>query len=194
MSFTEWDLSEYEDPSLYDRENQGCPELPLLLSWLQKQESGAILDLACGTGRLTLPVAEAGYSVIGVDLHEGMLEQARVKASPAFDIQWIHQDLTTLNLQCKAPLAYMVGNSFQHFLTNELQNRLQHYTTIRRFREQDRLVRERTTTIDLRYTYPQELSRLLELNGFELLHVHGSWSAEPLQASSSSMVVICRKA
>lgn len=28
MSFTEWDLSEYEDPSLYDRENQGCPELP----------------------------------------------------------------------------------------------------------------------------------------------------------------------
>ncbi|NEZ40223.1 class I SAM-dependent DNA methyltransferase [Paenibacillus alvei] len=254
MSFTEWDLSEYEDPSLYDRENQGCPELPLLLSWLQKQESGAILDLACGTGRLTLPVAEAGYSVIGVDLHEGMLEQARAKASPAFDIQWIHQDLTTLNLQCKAPLAYMVGNSFQHFLTNELQNRLlqsvhnqladtgififdmrfpttdellqpqeeeywrtiqldsqlhcdvytiaaydplaqiQHYTTIRRFREQDRLVRERTTTIDLRYTYPQELSRLLELNGFDLLHVHGSWSAEPLQASSSSMVVICRKA
>ncbi|WP_289356919.1 hypothetical protein [Paenibacillus sp. S-12] len=71
---------------------------------------------------------------------------------------------------------------------------IQHYTTIRRFREQDRLVRERTTTIDLRYTYPQELSRLLELNGFELLHVHGSWSAEPLQASSSSMVVICRKA
>lgn len=60
--------------------------------------------------------------------------------------------------------------------------------------DQDQIVMERRTTIDLRYTYPQELSRLLELNGFELLHVYGNWSAEPLQAASSSMVVICRKA
>ncbi|MEQ7051515.1 class I SAM-dependent methyltransferase [Paenibacillaceae sp. P-4] len=256
MNLTEWDLSEYEDPALYDIENQGCPELSLLLTWIQQQavNAGPIMDLACGTGRLTIPVAEAGYAVIGIDLHEGMLEQARAKAASRSDlnIQWMQQDLTALNLTTGAPLAYMVGNSFQHFLTNELQNRLlqsvhhlltdngifvfdtrfptadellqlqeeefwhsipmgsqqrcdvytlavydpvtqiQHYTIIRRFREGEKTVMERTSTIHLRYTYPQELARLLELNGFELLHLYGNWSAEPLQASSS-MIVICRK-
>lgn len=257
MTYTEWDLSEYEDPALYDMENKGCPELSLLLSLIQQQAvgTGPIVDLACGTGRLTIPVAEAGYAVIGIDLHEGMLEQARAKASPRSDIsiQWMQQDLTALNLVTEAPFAYMVGNSFQHFLTNELQNRLlqsvrslltdngifvfdtrfptsdellqpqeeeywrsipigsqqqcdvytiseydpvtqiQHYTIIRRFREGEQTVMERMSTIHLRYTYPQELARLLELNGFELLHLYGGWSAEPLQSSSQSMTVICRK-
>lgn len=128
MTYTKWDLSEYEDPALYDMENKGCPELSLLLSQIQQKVvgTGPIVDLACGTGRLTIPVAEAGYAVIGIDLHEGMLEQARAKASPRSDIsiQWMQQDLTALNLVTEAPFAYMVGNSFQHFLTNELQNRL----------------------------------------------------------------------
>lgn len=33
MTIMEWDLSEYEDPTLYDLENQGNPELPMLLAW-----------------------------------------------------------------------------------------------------------------------------------------------------------------
>ena len=43
--------------------------------------SGApVLELGCGTGRVTLPIANSGVDVLGLDNSEGMLEQARGKA------------------------------------------------------------------------------------------------------------------
>lgn len=39
-----------------------------------------ILDLGCGTGNHTIPLAYRGYQVTGVDLAEDMLNQARSKA------------------------------------------------------------------------------------------------------------------
>lgn len=38
-----------------------------------------ILDIACGTGRVTIPFIENGYQMIGVDIHEGMLAEAKKK-------------------------------------------------------------------------------------------------------------------
>ncbi|ARK32878.1 class I SAM-dependent methyltransferase [Halalkalibacter krulwichiae] len=64
-------FEEYHDPQLYDKENQQyIPELPFLLKWAARVK-GTIIDLACGTGRLTIPMAENGYSLIGVDIHNG---------------------------------------------------------------------------------------------------------------------------
>lgn len=40
-----------------------------------------ILDVGCGTGMITLPLAELGHSVTGIDLSEGMLRIAKEKAS-----------------------------------------------------------------------------------------------------------------
>ncbi|MDQ3066917.1 MAG: class I SAM-dependent methyltransferase [Actinomycetota bacterium] len=37
---------------------------------------GAVVELACGTGRISVPVAKAGVPVIGVDASAGMLEVA----------------------------------------------------------------------------------------------------------------------
>src|SRR5436189_2679035 len=42
-----------------------------------------VLDLACGTGNVTLELARRGYQVTGVDNSEAMLRQARVKPHPA---------------------------------------------------------------------------------------------------------------
>ena len=44
---------------------------------------GTVVELACGTGRITVPIAEAGVHVIGVDTSPGMLEVAaeRVRAA-----------------------------------------------------------------------------------------------------------------
>jgi SAM-dependent methyltransferase len=44
---------------------------------------GPVVELACGTGRIAVPVAEAGIPVIGVDGSHGMLEVARERASAA---------------------------------------------------------------------------------------------------------------
>ena len=46
------------------------------------QES-RVLDVACGTGDLTLLLAKAGYSVIGADISEGMLDIAKKRIASA---------------------------------------------------------------------------------------------------------------
>ncbi len=41
---------------------------------------GPVVELAVGTGRIAIPIAEAGIAVIGVDLSDGMLDVARAVA------------------------------------------------------------------------------------------------------------------
>ncbi|WP_391203465.1 class I SAM-dependent DNA methyltransferase [Psychrobacillus sp. L4] len=118
-------LEEYDNSVSYDIENNAyVGEIPFLMEWASKNR-GTIIDLACGTGRITIPLAQKGLNLIGVDLHAGMLEQAKKKAEELqLQIEWLEQDCTQLNLNCQSPLIYMVGNSFQHFHTNESQNML----------------------------------------------------------------------
>lgn len=40
----------------------------------------SVLDLGCGTGRHSVELAQRGYELVGIDLSEGMLEQARSRA------------------------------------------------------------------------------------------------------------------
>lgn len=61
-------LEEYDDPAAYALENDHyLGELPLLLEWANKAD-GLLIELACGTGRLTLPLAKEGYQLIGIDV------------------------------------------------------------------------------------------------------------------------------
>lgn len=118
-------FEEYENPALYDQENNNyTPELELLSKWATKSE-GPIIDLACGTGRITIQLAQMGYKLMGVDVHQGMLNEAMKKSSMLeVPIDWVLQDCTALNLNQKSKLIYCIGNSFQHFLTNEDQDNL----------------------------------------------------------------------
>jgi len=45
------------------------------------KKSDRVLDVACGTGNVSLPAARAGAEVIGVDIAPNLLEQARKRAS-----------------------------------------------------------------------------------------------------------------
>ncbi len=47
---------------------------------LAKKSGGPVVELAVGTGRIALPIAQAAISVIGVDRSEGMLAVARERA------------------------------------------------------------------------------------------------------------------
>lgn len=42
---------------------------------------GTILDCACGYGRLTIPLAQAGYTLSGIDFSQKFVEQARAYAA-----------------------------------------------------------------------------------------------------------------
>ncbi|RAZ79699.1 class I SAM-dependent methyltransferase [Planococcus halotolerans] len=118
-------FEKYNDPEQYDLEYQNyLNDVPFLAEWANKQK-GTVVDLGCGTGRATIPLAQKGYKLIGVDLHEGMLNHARGKTmNDSLSVEWILQDCTKLSLNVLVSLMYMTGNSFQHFLTNESQNQL----------------------------------------------------------------------
>lgn len=55
------------------------------------------LDLGCGTGNLTVELANRGVEMTGVDLSEDMLMVAREK-SEGMDILYLHQDMTEFEL------------------------------------------------------------------------------------------------
>ncbi|WP_223701810.1 class I SAM-dependent DNA methyltransferase [Sutcliffiella deserti] len=118
-------LEEYDDPLLYDLENEAFKDdIPFLMKWADKTK-GPIIDLACGTGRATIPLAAKGHKLIGIDLHRGMLEKAKEKSSELdLQIDWLKQDCTRLDIGVKSRMIFMVGNSFQHFLTKEAQDSL----------------------------------------------------------------------
>ncbi|MGM0576889.1 MAG: class I SAM-dependent methyltransferase [Myxococcota bacterium] len=61
----------------------------------------AILELGCGTGRLTAPLAEAGPSVVGVDLDPAKLDLARqaVPTRARGRVRLVHGDIRTLSLE-----------------------------------------------------------------------------------------------
>ena len=117
-------LQKYADANEYDRKHENfLIDLPLILEWAP--EIGPIIELACGTGRLTIPLAEQGHEMIGVDIHGGMLDRAKAKAiEKNLPIKWFLQDCTQLSLKQSTKLMFMCGNSFQHFLTNEVQDAL----------------------------------------------------------------------
>ncbi|KAF8065888.1 hypothetical protein HT031_002949 [Scenedesmus sp. PABB004] len=75
-----------------------APLAAALLAAAAPRPGEAVLDIACGTGLVALPAAEAvgtGGRVVGVDLSAGMLEQARSKAAAAGVSGWtelVHGD------------------------------------------------------------------------------------------------------
>lgn len=117
-------LEKYTNPEKYDHLYEGYQkDLHVIVEWAKPTHP--IIELACGTGRLTIPMAKRGFQMIGVDLHEGMLERAKQKAKEQkLSIEFLQQDCTKLNLPAKSSLIFMTGNSFQHFLTNEVQDAL----------------------------------------------------------------------
>lgn len=66
-----------------------------------------VLDAGCGTGRIAIELARRGCQIVGVDLDEEMLKQARKKA-PEF--AWHQGDLSTITLERAFDSIVLAGN------------------------------------------------------------------------------------
>jgi ubiquinone/menaquinone biosynthesis C-methylase UbiE len=108
------------DANMYDGLNTNLTDLKFYKKWLPKSKNARILELCCGTGRLTLPIAKDGYDISGVDFTSSMIEQAKVKASEeGLEIEFIEADIRTLDLPEKYDLIFIPFNSIHHLYKNE---------------------------------------------------------------------------
>nr|MBN2276542.1 class I SAM-dependent methyltransferase [candidate division Zixibacteria bacterium] len=90
------------------------------------ESGGDIIELGSGTGRILIPVAEAGCQITGVDLSEFMLSRCREKLEKCPDeiknrIRLIQGNIISIDLDRKFDLAIMPFRVFQHLVTVEEQ-------------------------------------------------------------------------
>jgi len=109
----------YRWADYYDLTQRGVAgDVPFYLEMAQ-QANGEILDLACGTGRITIPVAEAGLTVTGLDLSSDMLKRAEEKAREqgvADRITFVQGDMRSFDLGKTFSLIMIPFRSFLHLL------------------------------------------------------------------------------
>jgi SAM-dependent methyltransferase len=81
---------------------------------------GGALELAIGTGRIALPLAERGVRVAGIDSSEAML--ARLREKPGADrIEAVAGDMTTTRVPGEFALVYLVFNTIGNLTTQDAQ-------------------------------------------------------------------------
>jgi SAM-dependent methyltransferase len=85
---------------------------------LARRTGGPLLELMCGTGRVLLPLAEAGHTITGVDISPAMLAIARdriAEAALAGRATLIEGDVRDVPLPAKEfALSFVAINSFMH--------------------------------------------------------------------------------
>lgn len=87
---------------------------------LASATDGPILELACGSGRVCVPLARAGHPVTGVDRDQHMLHRARgtwerltsaAATAPSGQLQLVRGDITNIRLGPRFDLVILAFNS-----------------------------------------------------------------------------------
>ncbi len=81
---------------------------------------GPVLELACGTGRLTIPIARDGHDVVGLDASRSMLDAAKRKAEAAgVPVTLVRGDMRNFDLRRRFGLVVISCNSLAHLTRGE---------------------------------------------------------------------------
>jgi ubiquinone/menaquinone biosynthesis C-methylase UbiE len=102
---------------------------------LAKESGGSVLELGCGTGRVTFPIAQTGIDIVGIDLSDDMLSIAKRKLLQMPDairekIQFIHGNMADFNLKKKFSLVILPANQFRELLTMKDQISCLHHINL----------------------------------------------------------------
>lgn len=93
---------------------------------LRRLGARTVLDACCGTGRQTIPVAEAGFLVVAADPCPAMLAEAeRVTGERCLSVVWLLSDFEGLPAAISAPVDAVIalGNGLCHCPTREAVGR-----------------------------------------------------------------------
>ena len=108
----------YEDAEYYDQAYRKRRDDVRFYAQLAAQHGGPVLELGCGTGRVTKGIVERDVAVVGVDAVDAMLERARARlAKPkrlAKRVEWVEGDLRSIRLERRFPLVIAPFNVLNH--------------------------------------------------------------------------------
>lgn len=109
------------EASFYDILYDYAEDVPFYLEYASRAD-GSILECACGTGRLLLPISRAGHDVVGLDSSREMLKVLRAKLrkeDPATRkrVQLIRGDMRRFELPSRFAMAFVGFASFLHNVT-----------------------------------------------------------------------------
>ena len=112
---TDWFAGEIAER--YDTSTAGMPVEPVV-DFLEPLARGGALELAIGTGRIAVPLAERGVRVAGIDLSPDMVAQLRQKTD---EIPVEIGDMSTTRVDGTFSVVYIVFNSIFNLRTQERQ-------------------------------------------------------------------------
>src|SRR5687767_14825138 len=116
----------YLDPRVaeaYDTDNAkeaiARDDIPFYLELAREASAKdqSVLELACGTGRVTIPVAQAGVNIAGLDRSPAMLAVAQRKAEALANVRWVEGDMANFKLEEQFGLVIIPFRSFLLLMT-----------------------------------------------------------------------------
>jgi cyclopropane fatty-acyl-phospholipid synthase-like methyltransferase len=91
--------------------------------WLGEaaRTDGPLLELGCGTGRVTIPLAARGCQITGLDISDSMLRRARSKAADAGVVAtWILGDMRGFELDRQFAMIFCPFGTFNHLRRDDV--------------------------------------------------------------------------
>ena len=123
-SVDDGDLWGVEAAASYDTPGTGmfAPEVlgPTVTRLAELAGDGPALELAVGTGRVAIPLAERGIPITGIELSTAMVDRLRSKADAA-TLPVVVGDMATARAPGAFTLVYLVDNTISNLLTQAEQ-------------------------------------------------------------------------
>lgn len=104
------------------------------LSLTKEYGDSGVLDVACGTGVLTVPIAKVGYDITALDISAPMIEVTKKKLKAEnLQADLVVSNMTDFKLERKFSLAIIARSGFMHLLSTDEQrqalNNIRHHLT-----------------------------------------------------------------
>lgn len=213
----------YDDARIaaaYDAEHAGQPitteDVPfyLELALAAAAQGQQVLELGCGTGRVSLVLAAAGVRVMGLDSAAAMLEVARGRSTNPDNPVWLQADMADFGFSVSFGLVIIPFRSFSLLTSAERQRRclrlcFQHLVPGGRLafnvfnpavlagsaRDRDNhtpFVARRSGPRQ-RHVFRSGLESMLRAAGFEIEALYGWFDRRPFGPASTEMVWLARR-
>jgi SAM-dependent methyltransferase len=96
-------------------------EVEFYLELARSAAGGRTLELAAGTGRIAIPLAQAGVPIVGLEISPDMLARARQKSAGLDNVEWVEGDMCDFALGEEFGLITIPSGSFALLLETDDQ-------------------------------------------------------------------------